>query len=398
MFPIFSRDDTTQIATSTHHCNAETVVNAAIWPMLAVSTIFLGLRIYCKAVRVRWMVWVDDYLLLAGWAFLVVSSGLLSRLVHLGFGKTLIMTPTMSTVLYCADNTHKLALALTKTSFAVTLLRIATGWQIYLIWFLVVSMNIQFLVHIILTWRAICPRVPGDTTPHLPGTCWEAHEAITLGIFGGFYSALSDFVLALLPWKIVMGLQMRKHEKIGVAVAMSIGVLMLLTGRQTHGNSPSSGSGPKPNPMRPSSRLRFPVLRVLVRNVRSGRGPSAYPSGQYIKSDTLSKFQAPSNAVNTVDDDGFALSKGDASSDRSILPRELEQQGGITRTREVTVEYDSSSRQSSRAVEESEEGIELSDRWSPPRRRTSVMSIRERQEVRWRQGRKKNPPQKRDIK
>ncbi|KAG7141913.1 hypothetical protein HYQ45_018797 [Verticillium longisporum] len=188
--------------------------------MLAVSTLFLGLRIYCKAVRVRWMVWVDDYLLLAGWAFLVVSSGLLSRLVHLGFGKTLTMTPTMSTVLYCADNTHKLALALTKTSFAVTLLRIATGWQIYLIWFLVVSMNIQFLVHIILTWRAICPRVPGDTTPHLPGTCWEAHEAITLGIFGGLH-----FVLALLPWKIVMGLQMRKREKIGVAVAMSTGVL-----------------------------------------------------------------------------------------------------------------------------------------------------------------------------
>ncbi|KAL9948401.1 hypothetical protein D7B24_007165 [Verticillium nonalfalfae] len=392
MFPIFSRDDATQIATSTHHGNAETVVNAAIWPMLAVSTIFLGLRIYCKAIRVRWMVWVDDYLLLAGWAFLVVSSGLLSRLVHLGFGKTLIMTPTMSTVLYCADNTHKLALALTKTSFAVTLLRIATGWQIYLIWFLVVSMNIQFLVHIILTWRAICPRVPGDTTPHLPGTCWEAHEAITLGIFGGFYSALSDFVLALLPWKIVMGLQMRKHEKIGVAVAMSIGVLAGVMGIMKGSYSvliikftnvedytwklAVFWIWAEAEPNATIIAASIPVLRVLVRNVRSGRGPSAYPSGQYIKSDTLSKFQAPSNAVNTVDDDGFALSKGDASSDRSILPRELEQKAGITRTREVTVEYDSSSRQSSRVVEESEEGIELSDRWSPPRRRTSVMSIR----------------------
>ncbi|KAM9874304.1 hypothetical protein VD0004_g8215 [Verticillium dahliae] len=40
----------------------------------------------------------------------------------------------------------------------------------------------------------------------------------------------------------------------------------------------------------------IPVLRDLVRNVRSGRGPSAYSSGQYIRSDTLSKFQAPSNA------------------------------------------------------------------------------------------------------
>ena len=34
-----------------------------------------------------------------------------------------------------------------------------------------------------------------------------------------------DLVLALLPWKIIMTLQMRTQEKIGVAVAMSMGIL-----------------------------------------------------------------------------------------------------------------------------------------------------------------------------
>jgi hypothetical protein len=34
-----------------------------------------------------------------------------------------------------------------------------------------------------------------------------------------------DFVLALLPWKLIHGLQMRTREKIGVSVAMSLGVL-----------------------------------------------------------------------------------------------------------------------------------------------------------------------------
>jgi len=34
-----------------------------------------------------------------------------------------------------------------------------------------------------------------------------------------------DFVLALLPWTIVWNLTMKKAEKIGVAVAMSMGVL-----------------------------------------------------------------------------------------------------------------------------------------------------------------------------
>jgi len=39
------------------------------------------------------------------------------------------------------------------------------------------------------------------------------------------YSDAQDFVLALLPWTIVWNVQMQKKEKIGIAVAMSLGVL-----------------------------------------------------------------------------------------------------------------------------------------------------------------------------
>ena len=39
------------------------------------------------------------------------------------------------------------------------------------------------------------------------------------------YSAAMEFVLALLPWKIIWKLQMKKKEKIGVALAMSMGIL-----------------------------------------------------------------------------------------------------------------------------------------------------------------------------
>jgi hypothetical protein len=34
-----------------------------------------------------------------------------------------------------------------------------------------------------------------------------------------------DFVLVLLPWTVVWGLQMKLKEKIGIAVAMSFGLL-----------------------------------------------------------------------------------------------------------------------------------------------------------------------------
>ena len=34
-----------------------------------------------------------------------------------------------------------------------------------------------------------------------------------------------DIALALLPWKLIVGLQMKRKEKIGVIFAMSMGVL-----------------------------------------------------------------------------------------------------------------------------------------------------------------------------
>lgn len=39
------------------------------------------------------------------------------------------------------------------------------------------------------------------------------------------YSSILDFVLAFLPWKILMGMVMLRREKIGVAIAMSLGAV-----------------------------------------------------------------------------------------------------------------------------------------------------------------------------
>ena len=39
------------------------------------------------------------------------------------------------------------------------------------------------------------------------------------------FSGVMDLCFALIPWKVVMGLQMKKQEKLGVVIAMSMGVL-----------------------------------------------------------------------------------------------------------------------------------------------------------------------------
>lgn len=36
-----------------------------------------------------------------------------------------------------------------------------------------------------------------------------------------------DFVLALLPWQVIWKLQMKRNEKLGVALAMSMGILLV---------------------------------------------------------------------------------------------------------------------------------------------------------------------------
>ena len=39
------------------------------------------------------------------------------------------------------------------------------------------------------------------------------------------YSGVMDICLAMLPWSVILGLQMTPKEKFGVAIAMSMGVL-----------------------------------------------------------------------------------------------------------------------------------------------------------------------------
>jgi hypothetical protein len=48
---------------------------------------------------------------------------------------------------------------------------------------------------------------------------------VNYGIFNAAWCAAADFALALIPWKLVWGLQLGIREKVGVAIAMSMGIL-----------------------------------------------------------------------------------------------------------------------------------------------------------------------------
>lgn len=64
----------------------------------------------------------------------------------------------------------------------------------------------------------------------VPGTCWDLKKLRDFQLFAAYYSAILDFVLAFLPWQILMNLTMKRREKVGVAIAMSLGAVAGVTG------------------------------------------------------------------------------------------------------------------------------------------------------------------------
>ncbi|KAI3531146.1 hypothetical protein CSPX01_14363 [Colletotrichum filicis] len=120
---------------------------------------------------------------------------------------------------------NKVALALSKTSFAVTMLRIASGKLKVFIWFLIISMNAVLATSAVVAWKAACDRPSDSYEAVLPGSCWRVEDSVIMHMVSNAYSALVDFILSLLPWPMIWRLGLKRHEKIGVAVAMSHGVI-----------------------------------------------------------------------------------------------------------------------------------------------------------------------------
>lgn len=81
-----------------------------------------------------------------------------------------------------------LGTAWSKTSFAITLLRISEGRIRWVIWAIIVSVNIILYLAACFMWLQCNP--PAKTyTPWLDGECWDPHVIIAYNAFtaGMFY-------------------------------------------------------------------------------------------------------------------------------------------------------------------------------------------------------------------
>ncbi|KAK3395474.1 hypothetical protein B0T20DRAFT_35804 [Sordaria brevicollis] len=216
------------------HDNAGIRLNIVIWILIGISSVFLGLRVYCKFSR-RKGLWWDDIMLIGAWICLTVESGLLTAMTRLGYGLHIWdfdvvnnMAPLLLLV-NMAGTFSATAAIWSKTSFAITLLRLTHGWMKYCLWFIIVSMNIAMGLTALWPW-VTCTPINKSWQPLVEGTCWEPHVTVHYNIFSAAYSSLMDITLALLPWSVVWKLQMQKKERFGCAFAMSMGVFAGITG------------------------------------------------------------------------------------------------------------------------------------------------------------------------
>lgn len=146
--------------------------------MLGITTIFMILRFFCRIKRLG-QFWWDDWILLGSWCLLVCSTGLLTEMLSRGYLDTNMTEPELFLLTKISHTCHLISLALSKTSFAVTLLRFVSKTQKYIVWFIIASIGIIFVVHIFLLWKPMCGL---EAFWSLPGPCWDAKNPVIMNI------------------------------------------------------------------------------------------------------------------------------------------------------------------------------------------------------------------------
>lgn len=89
-------------------------------------------------------------------------------------------------------NASMIGIALSKTSFALTLLRVVEGRMKWLVWYIIISLNFFLFLMILFVWVQCDPPIKSYMPMH-PGTCWEPQVLSNYMIFAsGECSLLLD--------------------------------------------------------------------------------------------------------------------------------------------------------------------------------------------------------------
>ncbi|KAL2837005.1 hypothetical protein BJY01DRAFT_221415 [Aspergillus pseudoustus] len=352
---------------------------ASCWSLAAAAGILLALRVYCKLWRGRGL-WWDDHMLIISWVSLAIAVSINTYIVSLGFGShrwTIsdenLKTINLYTILVAAFGI--ISTTTSKTSFALTLHRITTSaWMKYFLIFVIISINISMNLVWIFGF-AKCTPVQRVWDKTVPGTCWDGNKLLKFQLFAAYYSAILDFVLAVVPWQIIRGMSMLRRERIGVAVAMSLGAIAGVTAivkavLVVHMTSDDITYDrvdltiwTLAEPATSIMAISIPILRTLYREIRSshksysrnrtgththdphtGHGTQGADRDRKLKRHSNSVSRGW-NSVNIMSTKGWQESQEALNEEESTKSRatraspQSPKQGGILKTEEFTVHH-----------------------------------------------------------
>lgn len=334
----------------------------AVWTLWALSAVFIGLRLYCKSFRRAKYGW-DDWVLVVAWAAtlancIVVTVDIKIHPITAGPPDPSMLKSTALTGLLSVTFAI-IGQSLSKVSFGLTLLAISEGWIRWFIRVAILLINILFGLGALLLWVG-CSPVQKTWDPVVPGTCWNPRFHVNLAIFVSAFSGTMDLCFAVIPWRIILSLQMNRREKLGVAFALSMGAVAAITAFIKCASLNSLDIGQRPGTMlvifgvaEPALTIvaaSVPFLRVLVKHVVSSQEYhlSNFHSARSNRSKQIDLSNrsrgVKTSVITSRADHSDHLEGADARSDTSILDMPAPSAGannGIMRTQGFKVSYES---------------------------------------------------------
>ncbi|KIX02573.1 uncharacterized protein Z518_08514 [Rhinocladiella mackenziei CBS 650.93] len=331
-------------------------VVVVLWVLTVIPALFVALRLYTRITLSKSYGW-DDTVIVAAWVLLLVYTSIITKARDYGVGRhywTLEQDRLVNAYLfiYIGQTVIIEACSLSKTAFAFTLLRIVTKkFEKLAIWYIILSLNIVMLLCGIFQFVQ-CKNPAYGWDKSIKTECWPLSTFVNYTIFAGAYSAACDFALALYPWVILKSLNMKRREKVGVGLAMSLGVFAGATAiikttklpalskqvDYTYAGSDTllwAGAETGSTIAASSIAVYRPLLKKVMSYVTSSQKSSFYVLENFGPGADKPGHRAPSRMHGRATSRGHRTIVGEGESDRSILP--LHNQ--IKKTSEVTISY-----------------------------------------------------------
>ncbi|KAF4955213.1 hypothetical protein FSARC_11918 [Fusarium sarcochroum] len=209
-----------------------------MWSFVAISWIFVFLRLYTRIFIIR-SIGLDDHTYWLSGVLILLYTAFVSVSAKYGFGQPMPGPGALPSELDDAALAIKyemigqtfavIGMAVAKLSLGFFLLRIVVvGWHKNLISVVMFSLSMVSILTDVMFWIQCRPVAKIFDPTRVPGTCSidVTPFAITLGIF----CAIADFFFAIFPWLFIWKLNMKAKEKITIAGSMSLGIIAGICG------------------------------------------------------------------------------------------------------------------------------------------------------------------------